>query len=117
MPELHWCETCGAPAVWGAGVALLRGRPGRWWCSTHKADWERWGCEQAGAAVPRVVPGRYIVPHQPPLVPVGGSAPADDAAQGAHTPEVPKDKRSKTNITDGAYTNSAGLSQQTLAIL
>ena len=31
-----YCETCGKPASFGFGVALLKGRLGTWFCNDHK---------------------------------------------------------------------------------
>lgn len=35
-PEPHICEVCWGPARWGYGVRLLKGQPGRWFCTSHK---------------------------------------------------------------------------------
>ncbi len=32
----HFCRVCGRLAAWGFGVALDRGRDGRWFCAEHK---------------------------------------------------------------------------------
>ncbi len=32
----HYCHVCGRLAAWGFGVALDRGRDGRWFCFEHK---------------------------------------------------------------------------------
>ena len=32
----HYCRVCGRLAAWGFGVALDRGRDGRWFCSEHR---------------------------------------------------------------------------------
>jgi hypothetical protein len=34
--EPHVCEVCGAAAMWGYGVRLLHGQPGRWYCTDHR---------------------------------------------------------------------------------
>jgi hypothetical protein len=34
--RLHHCRTCGRLAAWGFGVALDRGRDGRWFCFEHR---------------------------------------------------------------------------------
>jgi hypothetical protein len=36
-PEIHTCDECGAPALFGEGVSLLKGIPGSWLCSRHCA--------------------------------------------------------------------------------
>jgi hypothetical protein len=33
---LHYCQICGRLARWGFGVALDRGRAGRWFCFEHR---------------------------------------------------------------------------------
>jgi hypothetical protein len=35
---VHTCIVCGAYAMHGRGVALLKGREGTWYCGTHKPD-------------------------------------------------------------------------------
>ena len=34
--RLHYCRVCGRLAAWGFGVALDRGRDGRWFCFEHQ---------------------------------------------------------------------------------
>jgi hypothetical protein len=34
--RLHYCHRCGRLAPWGFGVALGRGRDGRWYCFEHQ---------------------------------------------------------------------------------
>lgn len=34
--RLHYCHRCGRLAPWGFGVALDRGRDGRWFCFEHQ---------------------------------------------------------------------------------
>lgn len=34
--RLHYCHRCGRLASWGFGVALDRGRDGRWFCFVHQ---------------------------------------------------------------------------------